>query len=120
MIGLSGLDGTEMCRIDHCLLQPVQGSLVHSCPLPLQIRFKDCSQRGCDSLESCDKLLVKSTQPDEMSNFMNVGWRKPTSNDLDLFGVHAYSFFIDAVSTTGYSALEECGFINAGKQLVLT
>ena len=93
---------------------------MYSCPLPLQVCLKHCGQRGCDSLEPFDKLLVKSTQSDEVSNFMNRTRRRQTSNDLDLFGVHVYSIFVDDVSTEGYSTLEEPGFIDAGKELVLT
>ena len=89
-------------------------------PLPLGVCLKHCGQRGCDSLESFDKLLVICTQPDKLSKFMNGGWRKPTSNDLDFLGVHVYSMFIVDVSAKGYSTLEECGFIYAGKQLVST
>ena len=88
---------------------------MHSCPVPLEICLKHCGRRGCDSLEPFDKLLVKSTQPDELSNFMNPSRRRPTSNDLDLFGVHVYSVSVDDVSAEGYSTLEECGFIDAGK-----
>ena len=71
-------------------------------------------------MEPFDKLLVKSTQPDELWDFMNRSWWRPISNDLDLFGVHVYSITVDDVSTEGYSTLEERGFIDAGKQLVLT
>ena len=109
-----------MCRIDHYLLQLVERSLVYGCPLPLKFCLEHCGQRGCNSLEPFDKLLVKSTQPDELSNFMNRSRRRPTSNDPDLFGVHVYSISVDDVSTEGYSILEERGFIDAGKQLVLT
>ena len=63
-------------------------------------------------------MLVKSTQRDNLSNFMDGGWRRPTSNDLPLFEVHVYSIFIDDVSAKGYSSLEKCGFIDEGKQLV--
>ena len=76
--------------------------------------------KGCDSLEPFDKLLVKSTQSNELLNFMNRSWRRPTSNNLDLFRVHVYSIFDDDVSTQGYSTLEERGFIDAWKELVLT
>ena len=117
VIRLSRVHGTEMCCIDHCLLHLVQGCLVDSCPLPLEICLKHRSQRGCDSLEPFDKLLVTSTSPDKLSNFMNRGGRRPTSNDLDLFRVHVYSIFIDNVSAKVYWTLEECGFIDAGKQL---
>ena len=115
VIRLPGVDGTEMCRIDHCLLQLFEESLMHSCPLQLKICLKHCGQRGCDSLEPFDKLLVRSTQPDKLSNFMNRGRRRPTSNDFDFFRVHVYSLSIDDVSAEGYSALGECGFIDAGK-----
>ena len=71
MIRLSGVEGTELGRIDHHLLQLVDGSLVYSCPPSLKICLKQCGQRGCDSLEPFDKLLVKSTQPDRLSNLMN-------------------------------------------------
>ena len=90
------------------------------CPFPLELCLKHRGQRGGGSLEPFDKLLVKSTQSNELSNFMNRSWRRPTSNDLALFGVHVYSIFVDDVSTEGYSALEERGFIDAGKELVLT
>ena len=93
---------------------------MYGCPLPLEVCLKHCGQRGCDSLEPFDKLLVKSTQSDELSNFMNRSRRRPTSNDLDLFGVHVYSISVDDVSTEAYSTLEEGGFIDAGKELVLT
>ena len=109
-----------MCRIDHCLLQLVKESLMYGCPLPLEVCLKHCGQRGCDSFEPFDKLLVKSTQPDELLNFMNRSRRRPTLNDLDLFGVHVYSISVDDVSAEGYSTLEERGSIDAGKQLVLT
>ena len=88
---------------------------MHSCPLPLEICLKHRGQRGCESLEPFDKLLIKSTQLDKLSNFMNRGRRGPTSNDLDLFGVHVYSVPIDDVSAEGYLTLEECGFIDEGK-----
>ena len=120
VIRLSRVDSTEMCRIDHRLLQLVEGSLMDGCPFPLKVCLKHRGQRGCDSLEPFDKLLVSSTQSNELSNFMNRSWRRPTSNDLDFFGVHVYSIFVDDVSTEGYSTLEECGFIDAGKKLVLT
>ena len=90
------------------------------CPFPLEVSLKHRSQRGCDSLEPFDKLLVKSTRSNELSNFMNRSWRRPTSNDLDLVGVHVYSIFVDDVSTEGYSTREERGFIDAGEELVLT
>ena len=93
---------------------------MHSCPLPLKFCLRHGGQRGCNSWEPFDKLLVKFTQPDKLSNFMNCGSRRPTSNDHYLFGVHVYSIFIDDISAKGYSTLEECGFIDAGKQLVLT
>ena len=93
---------------------------MYGCPLPLKVCLKHRGQRGCDSLEPLDKLLVKSTQSNELSNFMNRSWQRPTSNDLDLFGVHVYSILVDDVSTEGYLTLEECGFIDAGKELVLT
>ena len=89
-------------------------------PPPLEVCLKHCGQRGCNSLEPFDKLLLKSAQPNELSNFMNRSWRRPTSNDLDLFWVHVYSIAVHDVSTEGYPTLEECGFIDAGKQLVLT
>ena len=93
---------------------------MYVCPFPLKVCLKHRGQSGCDSLEPFDKLLVKSTPSNELSNFMNRSWRRPTSNDLDLFGVHVYSFFLDDVSTEGYWTLEECGFIDAGKEPVLT
>ena len=71
VIRLSGVDSTEMCRTDHRLPQLVEGSLVDGCPFPLEVCLKHCSQRGCDSLEPFDKLLVKSTQSNELSNFMH-------------------------------------------------
>ena len=90
------------------------------CPFPLEVCLKHRGQRGCDRLEPFDKLLVKSTQSNELLKFMNRSWRRPTFNDLDLFGVHVYSIFVHDVSTEGYSTLEERGFIDAGKELVLT
>ena len=93
---------------------------MYSCPFPLEVCLKHRGQRGCDSLEPFDKLLVKSTPSDGLSNFMNRSRRRPTSNDLDLFGVHVYFIFVNDVSTEGYSTLEERGFFDAGKELVLT
>ena len=93
---------------------------MYGCPLPFEVCLKHCGQRGCDSLEPFDKLLVKSTQSSELSNFMNRSRRRPTSNDLDLFGVHVYSISVHDVSTEGFLTLEERGFIDAGKELVLT
>ena len=107
-----------MCPIDHRPLQLVEESLMDGCPFPLEVCLKHRCQRGRNSSEAFDKLLVKSTQSNELSNFMNRSWRRPTSNDLDLFGVHVYSIFVDDVSTEGYSTLEERGFIDAGKELV--
>ena len=60
MIRLSGVDGTQMSRIDHCLFELVEGSLVQSCPLLLEICFKHPGQRGRYSPKSCDRLLVQS------------------------------------------------------------
>ena len=74
---------------------------MYGCPLPLKVCLKHCGQRACNSLEAFNKLLVKSTQPDELSNFMNRSRRRPTSNDLDFFGVHVYSISVDDVSTEG-------------------
>ena len=93
---------------------------MYGCPLPLKVCLKHCGQRGCNSLEPFDRLLVKSAQSDELSNFMNRSRRRRTLNDLDLFGVHVYSISVNDVSTEEYSTLEECGFIDAGKELVLT
>ena len=93
---------------------------MYGCPFPLKVCLKHRGQRGCDSLEPFEKLLVKSRQSNELSNFMNGSWRRPTSHDLDLFRVHVYSIFVDDVSTQGYSILEERGFIDAGMELVLT
>ena len=107
MIRLSVINGTQMCRIDHCLLQLVKGTLVHSCAIPLDVCFKHCGHRCRYGLKSFDKLLVNSTQPDKLSNFMDGGRRRPTSNDVDLFGVHVCCIFIDDVSAKGYSGLEE-------------
>ena len=109
-----------MCRIDHHPLQLVEGSLKDGCPFPLEVCLKHRGQRGCDSLEPFYKLLLKSTQSNELSNFRNRSWRRPTSNELNPFGVHVYSIFVDDVSKEGYSTLEERGFIGAGKELVLT
>ena len=93
---------------------------MYGCPLPLEVCLKHCGHRGCESLEPLDKQLVKSKQSDELSNFMNPSRRRTTSNDFHLFGVHVYSIFVDDVSTERYSTLEERGFIDAGKELVLT
>ena len=120
VIRLSRVDSTEKSRIDHRLFQLVEGSLMDGCPFGLKECLRRRGQKGCDSLEPLDKLLVKFTQSNEFSNFMNRSWRRPTSNDLDLFGVPVYSIFVDDVSTEGYSTLKECGFIDAGKELVLT
>ena len=93
---------------------------MHGCPLPLEVCFEHRGQRGRNSLESFDKLLVKCTQPDNPSNFMKGGWRRPISNDLDLLGIHVYSVIIDDVSAKGYSSPEERSFIDAGNQFVST
>ena len=87
-----------MCRIYHCLFQLVEGSLVYSRLLPLKVCFKHRGERGRYSLDSFKKLLVKSTQPDKFSNFMEGGRRKSCSNDLDLLRIHVYSIFPDDVS----------------------
>ena len=50
---------------------------------------------------------------------MRLRTRPPLLTYL-LFGVHVYSIFVDDVSTEGYSTLEECGSIDAGKELVST
>ena len=118
VIWLSRVNSTEMCCIHHRPLQLVEGSLTDGCPFPLEVCFQHRSRRGCNSLEPFDKLLVKYTQSNELSNFMNRSWRRPTSNDLDLFGVHVYSIFVDDVPTEGYSTLKECGIIDARKELV--
>ena len=107
MIRLLGVNGTQMCRIDHCLFQLAEGSLVSGCALRIKVCSKHRAQRGGYSLKSFDTLLVKSTQPNKPSNFMDGGRRRPTSNYIDLFGVRVYSIFIDAVSPKGYSSLEE-------------
>ena len=107
MVRLSGVDSTQMCRTDHCLLQLVKCSLMHGCPLPFEICFKHCVERSRYSLEFFDKLLVKSTQPHKLSNFMDGGQSRPTLNDLDLFEVYVYSIFIDDVSAKRNSRLEE-------------
>ena len=93
---------------------------MYGCPFPLEVCLKHCGHRGCDSLEPFDKLLIKSTQSNDLSIFMNRSRRRPTSNDLDVFGVHVYSIFVDDVSAEGNLTLEERGFIDAGKELVLT
>ena len=74
---LSGVDGTQMCRLDHWLLQLVKSSLMYDCRLRFEICFKHRGKRSCYSPESFDKLLVKSTQPDKMTNFMDGGRRRP-------------------------------------------
>ena len=107
MVWLSGVDGTQMCRIDHCLLQLVEGGLMYRCPLPFAICSQHRGWRSRHSLESFDKLLVKSTQPDKLSNFMDVGRQRPTLNDLDLFRVPVYSIFIDHVSAERDWRLQE-------------
>ena len=93
---------------------------MYGCPHPLKVCLNHCGQRGCESFEPFDNLRSKSTQSNELSNFMNRSPRRPTSNDLDLLGVHVYSIFVDDVSTEGYLTLEERGFIDAGEELVLT
>ena len=107
MVRLFGVDGTQMCRIDHWLLQLVEGSLVHSRPRSRNVCFKHRGQRGRYSLESFDKLLVKPTQPNKLSNIMDGGGSRANSNDLDRFGVHVYSIFIEDVSAKRDSRLEE-------------
>ena len=59
---------------------------MYGCPVSLEVCVKHCGQRRSDSLEPFDKLLVKSTQPDELSNFMNGSWRRPFSNEFHLLG----------------------------------
>ena len=93
---------------------------MYGCPFPLELCLKHRGQGGCDSLEPCNKLLVKSPNSNDLSNFMNCSWRRPTSNDLDLLEVHVYFIFVDDVSIEGYLTLEEFGFIDAVKDLVLT
>ena len=80
---------------------------MHGCPFPFEICFEHRGKRSRYSLEFFHKLLVKPGQPDKLSNFMDSGRRRPTSNDLDLFGVHVHPIFIDDVSATGNSRLEE-------------
>ena len=46
---------------------------MYGCPPPLEVCPKYCGQRGCDSLEPFDKLLVKSTQPDESLTVVGRG-----------------------------------------------
>ena len=104
---LPGVDGTQIWCIDHCLFQLVEGSLVYSCSIPLEACFKHRSQRGRYSPKSFNKLLVKSAQTDRLSNLMNRGRRRPTSNALDLLGTHVYSIFIGDVSANRYSSLGE-------------
>ena len=107
MVRLSGVDSTQMCCIEHCLLQVVSGGLIYGCPLRFKICFKRRGERSRYSVESFDKLLVKSTKPNELSSPMDGGGRMPTLNDLDLFEVHVYSIFIDEVSAKRNSKLEE-------------
>ena len=59
---------------------------MYSCPLQLEVCLEHCGQRGCDSLEPFDKLLVKSRQSDELSNFMNRSRRRPTSSAMIFSG----------------------------------
>ena len=108
-----------MLRTNHRLLQLVEGSWMHGCPLPFEICFQHHGERSRYSLEFFDKLLVKSTQPDKLSNFMDGGLCRPTSNYLDLFGVHVYAVFIDDVSPKRPSGLEKRLFVDRGQQLVL-
>ena len=37
MVRLLGVDSTQKCRIDHCLLQVVECNLMHGCPVPFEI-----------------------------------------------------------------------------------
>ena len=108
MVRLSGVNSTQLCRSDHCLLQLVEGSFMHGCPLPFEICFRHRGNRSRYRPESFDKLLVKSTHSDKLSNFMDGGQRRPTSKEFDLFGVHVYSIFINDVSADRNSRLEEC------------
>ena len=64
---------------------------MYSCPLPLEVCFKHRGQRGGYSLKSFKKLLVKSAPRDKLSNFMDGGQRRPTSNDVDFFRIDVYS-----------------------------
>ena len=78
----------EQKPLGETLLRGNPSSEMTYLPTYLEMCLKHRGQRGCDTLEPFDKLLVKSTQPDKLSNFTNRGRRRPTSNDLDLFGVH--------------------------------
>ena len=80
---------------------------MHGCLLPFKFCFKPRGEGSGYVLESFDKLLIKSTQPDKLSNLMDRGWRRPTSNNFDLFRVHVYCIFIDDVSAKRNSRLEE-------------
>ena len=104
-----------MCRTDHCLLQLVEGSSKRGCPLPTEMCFKHGSEESRYRLEPFNKLLLKSRQPDKLSNFMDCGRRRPTSNDLDLFGVDVYSIFIDDASAKSDPRLEVRSFLDTGK-----
>ena len=119
MIQLSGVNGTQIRGTYHCLLQLVEGILMHRFSVPLQICFDYSGETSCYSLETLDKLLVKSADADKLSNFMDGGRSRPTSEDLDLLGVHAYSIFFDDVSAKANSWLKERRLIVAGKKLGL-
>ena len=106
MVRLPGVDSTQMCRMDHCLLQLVEGSLMHSSPLSFEICFEHRGARSSYNLESFDKLLVQSTETDKLSNFMDGGLSRPTLNSLDVSGVHVYSILINDVSAKRNSGAE--------------
>ena len=71
---------------------------MHSCQLPFEISFKHRDERSHYSLEPFEKLLVKSPQPNKLSDFIDGGRCRLIPNDLDLFVVHVYSIVIDDIS----------------------
>ena len=56
---LSGVDSTEMCHIDHCLLRLVEVSLMQGCPLLFEICFKDRGQGSRYNLKSFGQTAGK-------------------------------------------------------------
>ena len=44
---------------------------MYGCPFPLEVCLRHCVQGGCNSLEPFAELLIKSTQSNELWNFMN-------------------------------------------------
>ena len=98
MVRLLRVDSPQMCRVYCCLLQFVEGGLVHGCPLAFEVSLEHSGESSCCSLESFDKMLIESTETDRLSNSMDSGGRRPTSDDLDLLRVPVYFIFVYDVS----------------------